>query len=429
MALDDYGALLRSGAAAVPDYAAQEAQKQMLALREQGLRQQMAAAQRQIDQEESFQTDLAGVLTNPTAEGYARVIAKHPEFAQEAKASWDVLDKKRQQADLQSMSEVYASAANGRYDVAAALMKRRIEADKAAGQEIDPADQAIVDALESGDPTQQKAALGMVGVTLSAVTGPEKFEATLGALTKKNERNLNETGGVVWDKNTGEVIGRVPGSEIKIIPGVGIERIDIEGVPLLRTGTSVVAPAEGGGPASGPVSAAGPINLPPAESAVASTLATALPSAVVAGFLGNFEVEGGYGGARGDGGSAQGIAQWRGERASNFRRVIGKPVAEASPDEQARFVLWEMNNPEAAGMTTAQRDEIMSAKTPEQAAVLIDRHYERSSGEHRGRRVEAAKRYGSVGIGGVTRVRSLQEARSLPPGTVFLTPDGRRKVR
>jgi hypothetical protein len=56
---------------------------------------------------------------------------------------------------------------------------------------------------------------------------------------------------------------------------------------------------------------------------------------VVAGFMGNFHVEGGYDGAQGDGGSASGIGQWHSDRAANFQRVIGKPVTEASPAEQA----------------------------------------------------------------------------------------------
>lgn len=112
---------------------------------------------------------------------------------------------------------------------------------------------------------------------------------------------------------------------------------------------------------------------------------------VVAGFLGNFEVEGGYTGAVGDNGTAFGIAQWRGSRVRNFRRVIGKDPSRATVAEQAQFVLWEMNNPGAAGMTTGQRDAILAARTPEEAATLIDRFYERSSGEHRSRRASAAR--------------------------------------
>jgi hypothetical protein len=78
-------------------------------------------------------------MTNPTAQGYSALIAKHPKFAQQVKSSWDVMDGARRDADLQSMSEIYSAAANGKHDLAAALMKRRIEADKAAGQPDDSA--------------------------------------------------------------------------------------------------------------------------------------------------------------------------------------------------------------------------------------------------------------------------------------------------
>jgi hypothetical protein len=123
-----------------------------------------------------------------------------------------------------------------------------------------------------------------------------------------------------------------------------------------------------------------------------------LPPAVVAGFLGNFEVEGGYGGARGDGGTASGIAQWRGDRRANFRRQFGKDPHQASAAEQAQFVVWELNNPQQAGMTVAQRDRILAAKTPGEAAALIDQYYERSSGQHRDRRVKEAERFAADGV-------------------------------
>lgn len=150
--------------------------------------------------------------------------------------------------------------------------------------------------------------------------------------------------------------------------------------------------------ASRPTPVPGGVAPAPQLTGWAQPVATQLVSAgfsdsVVAGFLGNFEVEGGTAGAQGDGGSASGIAQWRNERRANFRRMFGKEPHQASHDEQARFVVWEMNNPAEAGMTVAQRDAILAARTPAEAAALIDRHYERSSGQHRSRREEAARRY------------------------------------
>lgn len=141
-------------------------------------------------------------------------------------------------------------------------------------------------------------------------------------------------------------------------------------------------------------------------SAVGAELrAGGMPEPVVAGFLGNFEVEGGYRGAVGDGGTAFGIAQWRHERVANFQRIIGVHPSRASHGQQARFVRWEMENPQAAGMTQAQRDAILAARTPEEAARLIDRYYERSNGQHRERRAEAARRHAGEGGGDQTEAR------------------------
>jgi hypothetical protein len=168
---------------------------------------------------------------------------------------------------------------------------------------------------------------------------------------------------------------------------------------------------------------------PAATGAVAQVLSGAgLPPHVVAGFLGNFDAEGGYGGAKGDGGTASGIAQWRGERAVNFQRVIGKPVDQATPDEQAKFVVWEMQNPEAAGMTTAERDAILKAPTAEAAAALIDQHYERSSGQHLAKRMASAKEH-AVALGAPIHVASKADYDKLPAGQPYIAPDGSRRVK
>jgi hypothetical protein len=190
--LDDYGQLLRSGAASVPDYAADEVKKQLAAAQIGQERRLEEAQQRELADEDAFHNDLTTVLAHPSAQGYSALALKHPKFAAQIKSGFEMQDKAKQDSDLQSMSEVYAAAANNKYDLAASLMQRRIDADKEAGQPDDGHDQAILDALKSGDPVQQKGALGMIGVTLSAVTGPDKFEQTLGALTKGSTPEIRE---------------------------------------------------------------------------------------------------------------------------------------------------------------------------------------------------------------------------------------------
>lgn len=127
---------------------------------------------------------------------------------------------------------------------------------------------------------------------------------------------------------------------------------------------------------------------------VANTLRSAGRSeAVIAGFLGNLQQESGNNpqGGLGDGGTRAGIVQWDPTRQANFKSVVGVDVAHANAVDQAKFINWELDNPEKAGMTTDQRDQILAAKSPEEAATLIDKFYERSAGTDTAKRVEYAK--------------------------------------
>lgn len=146
-----------------------------------------------------------------------------------------------------------------------------------------------------------------------------------------------------------------------------------------------------------PATAGGAVNtegLDANRATVASTLAAGgLSPQVVAGFLGNFDVENGYEGAQGDGGSASGIAQWRLDRRENFRRQFGHDPHEGTMQEQAEFVLWELDHPAEAGMSQEEVNAIRNARTAEEAAALIDEHFEGSTGQHRSRRIEAASHY------------------------------------
>ena len=178
-------------------------------------------------------------------------------------------------------------------------------------------------------------------------------------------------------------------------------------IQQVRAGGSAIRPNEtptgtpsfseylssGGKSTTKPTGQVGNLNYDDSRKTVATVLSgSGLPNHVVSGFLGNFEIEGGYAGAKGDNGSAAGIAQWRGPRQENFTKIIGKPVSEASIEDQAKYVAWELNNPThpSVGMTVAQRDAILNARDQEEAARLIDKYYERSDGKSTDKRVAAA---------------------------------------
>jgi hypothetical protein len=77
--------------------------------------------------------------------------------------------------------------------------------------------------------------------------------------------------------------------------------------------------------------------------------------------------------------NSQGIAQWNPARGRQQRVAdyLGKPILQASFEEQLRAVLWELNgNERHAG------DLLRRATTAEQAASIIMNHYERPHRDH-----------------------------------------------
>jgi hypothetical protein len=364
---------------------------------------QIAEAAQKLQRQQQFQQAAARVVNNPSPEGFRSLFLQFPEQHEGLKPAWDQYSEAEKQRDLKAASDIYSSLQNGRTDLALSLLKDRQAAFQSAGHDDKVTDDAVT-ALESGDPAKIKQIQGMAGMMLATATGPDKIGPMLEALGGKGGESYTLAPGDIRYDSAGNVVAQSP-----FIKGP-------DGTMYERDGSA--APASGSPPAPASVSAS--------ASSVASTLASAgMPAPVVAGFLGNFHVEGGYTGAKGDGGSASGIAQWHNDRAKNFEKVIGKSVTDASPEEQARFVAWEMQNPKAAGMTVAQRDAIMNAKTPAQAAALIDQHYERSSGKDRKARMAAANAFAGD-VGGAAQ--AAPAAGNAPPGYHVLLPGGPKNL-
>jgi hypothetical protein len=77
----------------------------------------------------------------------------------------------------------------------------------------------------------------------------------------------------------------------------------------------------------------------------------------------------------GDGGQARGIAQWHPDRQADFAKMFGHDIKQSTLEEQLKFIDYELKNTEKnAG------DKLRQAKSAAQAAQLVDKLYERSSG-------------------------------------------------
>lgn len=419
--------IMAAGQSLVPNYADQELRRQMGVLQIQGATLQNQAQAQEIkthalalQRQATFTDDMKAYLAHPNTTGLVTLLGAHPEFHDQIKEAHAALDEDEQRTNTTQIGSAAALASRGDYAGAAGVIQRRLAADKAAGHDTSD-DQAILDHLNDPDPAKQKAALGMMTIALAASVGPDKAAAFLKANGLSSEPYTLVQGAARFNGQNEQV------ASVAAKPDFIIRPADADLLPMNDSaraalaggaGTASAAPAAGGGAAP----ASGSVGRSAAATAVASTLSSAgLPAPVVAGFMGNFHIEGGYSGAHGDGGSASGIGQWHADRVANFERVIGKPVTEATPAEQANFVAWEMQNPQAAGMTVAQRDAILAAKTPAQAAALIDQHYERSNGVARRERMAAATAFAGGGAPAAAPGQNPVRPGD-PPGTIYGRP-------
>jgi len=107
-----------------------------------------------------------------------------------------------------------------------------------------------------------------------------------------------------------------------------------------------------------------------------------------AGIVGNLQAESGKDlniKAIGDNGKAFGVAQWHPDRQANFKKEFGKDIRDSSLKEQLEFVNLELNTTESnAGK------QLRGAKTAGEAATIVDKSYERSSGQHTDKRISNA---------------------------------------
>ena len=256
----DQGALIRSGMAIVPDFAAQEAQRRLMAIQESqaAVQQQNAATAaakqaKAIGDAAAYQRDLAGVMSNPTPTAIAGLQARYPDQSEGLKRAWDTMDAAQRGTDIRHMGEMFSAVRSGRPEVAAGVLSRRMEAERAAGMTVDPEDEAMLADLRSGDPDALKAAQGRIGMLLSAVD-PDKFGSTYGALNPKSDpTNTEQVADFIGREQGPEARGRyistvsdptitvpLPGGRTYIGPRSGLPGV----------GSAPATQTEGGGPPS-----------------------------------------------------------------------------------------------------------------------------------------------------------------------------------
>ena len=205
--------------------------------------------------------------------------------------------------------------------------------------------------------------------------------------------------GITYDPITGRPIAGVGGRSA---------RLKGDKKPNDRAITALIEGLDGGGGGAG--RGAGGRSAGAKGQSAAAQIANALKSSLgltdaqAAGIVGNLMRESGLnprvneGGAvglpRGVGG--YGLAQWTGSRQTDLVRFAGGRRQAGDMAAQLRFMVRELMGPEAASLA-----KLKTAQSPEQAAYLFDRHYERSGIKAMGeRQANARKVFREIAGGG-----------------------------
>ena len=187
----DQGAILRSGALLIPNLAEQyiqqdqvDVQRQQVGLQQQKFAFEQQEAQREQQQAYSYAADIQAIQSLPVnqqPQAIAALMQKYPKQSEALKRSYDAQDAAVRDADTREAGELFSLVQNGAADKAAARLRKRIEADRAAGQDTSD-DEAIADDLESGEPARVQSATAQIGMMLSLAAGPDKFASTYSAV-------------------------------------------------------------------------------------------------------------------------------------------------------------------------------------------------------------------------------------------------------
>lgn len=183
----DFMAVLQAGQGLVPDMREQLFQDRQRRQQSDVNNLKIEQARQTQQRQGQLQQDLAGAVQSGDPRAIARLMAKYPEFADQIKPGWEALSKDAQQTNITQTGVIYERVRNGDVKGAADMLRKRYDADLAAGQ-ADETTKEVIDALDSGDPQQIKVAAGTLGIMLAAATG-EKFTDTYGKLNPTDAKS------------------------------------------------------------------------------------------------------------------------------------------------------------------------------------------------------------------------------------------------
>lgn len=229
MELSDYAQALGAAQRLVPNWRQGDMQEAELAsarMQPQLMQAQIVASQQRAQQDAqkaqyeeqrraAFSTGLSGLGAKPTPDKLYQLSAQFPEFATQIQGAAKGIGAEDSAKIVRNLAPVQSLIQNGKYDLAAAEVKRHIDADKAAGMEPDEHDTELYGMLTSGDPEQAKSAGGIVYGLLAALN-PETAAANL-AKVNADKNKVVSAGGALVDENGKELYRAAAKAEYRTI--------------------------------------------------------------------------------------------------------------------------------------------------------------------------------------------------------------------
>lgn len=147
------------------------------------LKQEQLALQKQ--QQAQMQADLANLASNPSPEGYAKVMTMYPQLSENLKRAYDTMDDGKRKAVFNTSSQVFAALTNQQPDIAKQVLTDQATAYENAGNTKDASVAKGIIKLIDTNPDAARASVGM----LMAGTDPDKFKDVYTALGSEQRAN------------------------------------------------------------------------------------------------------------------------------------------------------------------------------------------------------------------------------------------------
>lgn len=147
------------------------------------LKQEQLALQKK--QQAQMQADLANLASNPSPEGYAKVMTMYPQLSENLKRAYDTMDDGKRKAVFSTSSQVFAALSNQQPDIAKQVLTDQATAYENAGNTKDASVAKGIIKLIDTNPDAARASVGM----MMAGTDPDKFKDVWTALGSEQRAN------------------------------------------------------------------------------------------------------------------------------------------------------------------------------------------------------------------------------------------------